>query len=95
MTWPREEKRETKRNLYVRPVGYKPMGGLSGDGELLDISNGGARIRTAARLPQRGTMIQAWIPLSGLETAVPVLGLVRWMKRERRQIYQFGFQFLF
>jgi len=95
MTWPREEKRDSKRNLYVRPVGYKPMGGPFSDGEILDISNLGARIRTAARLPQRGTMIQVWIPLTGLETTVPVLGLVRWMRRERREIYQFGFQFLF
>jgi PilZ domain len=95
MTWPGKEKREAKRNLYARPVGYKPMGGPLSDGEILDIGNGGARIRTAAQLPQHGTMIQAWIPLAGLETAVPVLGLVRWMRSERREIYQFGFQFLF
>jgi len=94
MSRPTEEKREAKRCLYVRPLSYKPMGGPSSQGEILDMGNGGARIRTAAPPPDKGTVVQAWIPLTELEIAVPVLGLVRWMIREGREVYQIGFQFL-
>ncbi|HTN43431.1 MAG TPA: PilZ domain-containing protein [Nitrospiria bacterium] len=94
MSRPTKEKREAKRALYVRPVDFRPMGGLSGRGEILDMGNGGARIRTGTPPPDKGTVVQAWIPLTEHEIAVPVLGLVRWMKREGREVYQVGFQFL-
>jgi hypothetical protein len=70
------------------------MGGPSSQGEILDMGNGGARIRTAVPPPDMGTVLQAWIPLTELEIAIPVLGMVRWLKKERREVYQVGFQFL-
>jgi len=94
MSRPREEKREVKRILYVRPLSYMPIGGPPSEGEIQDMGNGGARIRTAAPPPDKGTVVQAWIPLTELEIAVPVLGLVRWMRKEGREFYQVGFQFL-
>lgn len=93
MSRPMVEKRGAKRCLYVRPLSYKAVGGPSSQGEILDMGNGGARIRTVAP-PDTGTVLQAWIPLTELEITIPVLGLVRWMKKERRHIYQVGFQFL-
>jgi len=94
MDWPGEERRDAKRCLYVRPVQFKPMGGPYSQGEILDISDGGARFRTPMRPPITGSVFQAWIPLSELEVNVPILGLVRWMMHEKFEIYQVGFQFL-
>jgi len=89
-----EEKRKSKRSLYVRPVSFKAMDGHPSPGEILDLSDGGARIRTAVPPHDNGTVVQAWIPMTELQIPVPVLGLVRWMRKERQEVYQIGVQFL-
>jgi PilZ domain len=94
MGWPREEKRNVKRILYVRPIGYRAMGGQPSHGEILDIGDGGVRIRTAVRPPKKGTAVQVRIPLIELQITVPALGQVRWVKQEGAEVYEMGLLYI-
>jgi hypothetical protein len=93
MKWPEREQRETLRTPYACSVSYMAMG-QAGQGEIINLGDGGARIRTALHKFEIGTMIVALITFSRPSITVPVFGLVRWVKEEHGARYEIGLQFL-
>ena len=101
MSQPTEEKRETIRFPYVRPVSYMAMGQFryasSGDivqGMILDIGSRGVQILTEVKQLWEATVIRAWIPLPENKITVPVLAYVRWMRQKSREVYVIGLEFM-
>jgi PilZ domain len=70
------------------------MGGQPCYGEILDIGDGGVRIRTAVRPPKKGTAVQARIPLIELQITVPVLGQVRWVRKQGTEAFEMGLLYI-
>jgi hypothetical protein len=93
MMWPAEEQRQAFRAPYACPVSFLAMGQV-GHGEILNLGNGGGRIRTSLDFLERGTIIRAQIQISNPPISVPVFGLVRWVKKESKAMYEIGLQFL-
>jgi len=93
MGWPANEQREALRAPYARPVRYVANGQV-GQGEILNLGDGGARIRTALHRLEVGTMILAQISFSAPAITLPVFGLVRWVSRDGGALYEVGLQFL-
>jgi len=93
MKWPEKEQREALRTPYACTVSYMAMG-YAGQGEIINVGDGGARIRTALHKFEIGTMVVALITFSKPSITVPVFGLVRWVKEESGALYEIGLQFL-
>lgn len=93
MTWPAKEQREVFRTPYTCPVRYVAMG-QAGHGEILNLGDGGVRIRTALHRFEIGTMLLAQISFSNPSITVPVFGLVRWVREESGALYEIGLQFV-
>lgn len=93
MRWPAKEQRETIRATYAGPVRYM-VNGQVGQGEILDLGDGGARIRTASHRLEIGTMMLTQISFSSPPITVPVFGLVRWVNKDGGARYEIGLQFL-
>jgi len=101
MGWQTEEKRESVRYPYTRPVSYMALGesGRPPDkvavhGEILNLSSGGMRIRTERQALEEGTVLQVWFPLSEPPVTIPVLAQVRWVREEMPGEYQVGLRFM-
>jgi hypothetical protein len=90
---PEAERRESPRTPYPRSVFYVAMGQL-GEGEILNMGDGGIRIRTTLQLLDLGTVFRLLIPFSDPNITVPVFGQVRWVSKEGRTRYEIGLQFL-
>jgi len=95
------ENRKDSRIPYVRPVSYAVIGQVRNIsskvdvlGTILDISGGGMRIRTDVQPCWEEMLIQAWIPFPQRPFTVSVIAEVRWVRDEKQQIYDIGFQFL-
>jgi hypothetical protein len=93
MRWPAKEQRQAFRAPYDSPVSFLAMGQV-GHGEILNLGNGGGKIRTSLHFLERGTVIRAQIKFSNPPISVPVFGLVRWVKKESKGMYEIGLQFL-
>jgi PilZ domain len=93
LRWPAKEQREALRAPYACPVRYM-ANGQAGQGEILNLGDGGVRIRTALHRIEIGTMMLAQISFSTPPITVPVFGLVRWVSRDGGALYEIGLQFL-
>ncbi len=63
-------------------------------GVTVDISNGGLALQTHNAIPALHLPVKLWLPLDGLPVRVPVLGVVRRVKRMAPgQQQQVGVQF--
>jgi hypothetical protein len=95
------EKRSWKRFRHKRSIPYVNMGeaGLypehaSGNIELLDLSDGGMRLRIEGLFPIEGAIVQIRIPINGKLIALPVFAQIRWAKKVQSTRYYVGLQFL-
>jgi hypothetical protein len=93
MNMPAKEQRQAFRAPYACPVSFLAMGRV-GHGEILNLGDGGGRIRTSLHFLERGTVIRAQIQFSNPPVSVPVFGLIRWVKKESMAMYEIGMQFL-
>ena len=94
---PEEKTRQAKRYQFICPISFVTLGDLNfppydvaTEAEIVDISNGGMKIRLKGRLLKEGAMIQVRIPVSEFEVAVPVLTEVRWVREDVQDSYQVG-----
>lgn len=72
-----------------RPPNEKPN-----DGSVLDLSNGGMKIKTRKLGFSKGLILKVWLPVSRVDVSVPVLTEVRWMKEERPGNFYAGLSFV-
>jgi c-di-GMP-binding flagellar brake protein YcgR len=92
-----EKTRRYERFQFICPVSFITLGTMryppydvSKEAEIVDISNGGMKIRLKGSLLKEGAMIQVRIPVSEFEVTVPVLTEVRWVREELQDNYQVG-----
>ena len=97
----KKERRLSRRFLYKHPIRYMAMGDLKRPpdeapriGDVVDLSDGGMRIRTAEPGLGKGFILKLWLPVSEVEVSVPVLSEVRWVKEERPGGYHAGLRFM-
>ena len=95
------ENRKDSRIPYTRPVSFSVIGQylhVSSEvavlGTILDISGGGVRLRTDVQPCWEKMMIRAWIPLPQTPQTVSVIAVMRWVRNEKQQVYDIGFQFV-
>ena len=97
----RKERRLDQRFPYKYPIRYMAMGDLArppdeapNEGGVVDLSNGGMRIRTAKRGLEKGLILRVWLPVSEVEVSVPVLTEVRWIDEETPGTFRAGMTFM-
>lgn len=96
-----KKKRSSKRFVYRRPIPFINMGegeghreGASGNIELVDLSDGGMKLRVEGPLPVEGSIVQLRIPISGITVALPVIAQIKWARKVQSKLYNVGLQFL-
>ncbi len=97
----RKERRLNQRFPYEHPIRYMAMGHLKRPpdeapriGGVVDLSNGGMRIRTAKPGLGKGVILRVWLPVSEVEVSVPVIAEVVWMEEQRPATFQAGLMFM-
>lgn len=97
----KKERRLSRRFSYKHPVRYMAMGDLTrppnkaaNGGDVVDLSDGGMRIRTAKPGLEKGVIFRVWLPVSEVEVSVPVLTEVRWIEEGRTGTFQGGLMFI-
>lgn len=96
-----DERRRGVRISYARSMSYIAMGQAGRIphhdtllGEIVDLSNGGMRIRIGPQTLEEGTVVRAEIPVAESAIAVPVLSQVLWIREEKPGNYQAGLRFV-
>lgn len=94
------EKRKNIRYPGTFHVSYLALGEpagpqdvTAGKADVMDLSNGGIRIREGQLLRQ-GSLVQIMVPVSGEQVMVPVISEVRWAMEEMSGKFQAGLKFL-
>ena len=97
----KKERRSSQRFPYRHPIRYMAMGDLirppdetPSDSDVVDLSNGGMRIRTGKLGLGKGVILKVWLPVSQVEVSVPVLAEVRWAEEQRPATFQAGLMFM-
>jgi len=67
--------------------------GRTTEGDVMDLSSGGTRIREG-QLLKEGSLVQLMLPVDGKPVIVPVISEVRWVKEEMPGKFQTGLKFL-
>lgn len=95
------EKRKSIRYPCTYHINYLVMGEpaktregrAATEGEVMDLSSRGARIREG-QLLKEGSLVQVMLPVDGKPVMVPVISEVRWVKEEMPGKFQTGLKFL-
>lgn len=94
------EKRKDIRYPCTLQVSYLALGGpASPEGmtalkaDVVDLSNGGIRIREG-QLLKIGSMVQIMLPVAGKQIMAPVISVVMWAAEEMPGKFQTGLKFL-
>ena len=64
------------------------------EGDVVDLSDGGMKIRTAKPGLGKGVILRVWLPVSEVEVSVPLLAEVRWREEEKPGAFQAGLMFM-
>ena len=65
------------------------------EAEVVDISNGGMKIRAKTETPQLGFAVIVRVPImNSNEESIPVLTMVKWMQREIEGTYLLGLKYM-
>jgi len=96
-----KEKRATKRFKHKRSIPYIDMGEMgrypeevSGNIELVDLSDGGMKLRVEGLFPIEGAIVQMRIPINGILVTLPVFAQIKWAKKVQSKLYNVGLKFL-
>ena len=97
----RKERRMGQRFTYKRPIRYMAMGDLLRtpdeapiEGGVVDLSDGGMRIRTSSPHLGKGVILKVLLPVSRVDVNVPLLAEVRWKEEEKPDAFQAGLMFM-
>ena len=97
----RKERRLSQRFSYKHPVRYMAMGDpmrppdeVPREADVVDLSDGGIRIKTTRPGLEKGLILKVRLPVSKVEASVPVLAEVRWMEEKRTGAFQAGLMFM-
>ena len=96
-----DQKRAGSRIPFKRPMQFKVMGNavhptdtIAVDGEILDVSDLGMKIREEGRQLQDGFVLVIRVPITETRTTVPALAQVKWVKPEKPGVYEAGVMFM-
>ncbi len=96
-----DEKRAARRVPFKRPIQFKMMGNathpadkIAINGEILDVSDTGMKIREEGRLLEDGHVLVIRVPITETQTTVPAMAQVKWVKPERPGVYEAGLMFM-
>ncbi len=97
----KKERRLSQRFSYQHPVKYMAMGDpmrppdeVPREGDVLDLSDGGIRIKTTRPGLGKGLILKVRLPVSKVEASVPVLAEVRWIEEKKTGTFQAGLMFM-
>ncbi|MBI2471516.1 MAG: PilZ domain-containing protein [Planctomycetes bacterium] len=101
-----DEKRRNKRISYPQPASTSfivmgdfihPPNTYDVKGEILDVSNGGMKIRVDGNPPEKGSVLRVLVPVHvapDVQAVIPVLTQVRWVKGSSNEDHQVGIRFM-
>ncbi len=94
------EKR-ARRVSFKRSMRFKVMGDTTqppdqtaNEGEILDVSDMGMKIREQGRSLRDGVVLVIRVPLTETQTTVPAMAQVRWVKSAEPGFYEAGLMFM-
>ena len=86
---------------FRKPVSYRVLGDdshppwdFTADGEIIDLSNYGARICYRDMMVKVGFMLVLRISVSEIPTTVPTLVQVKWVKEDAPGVWHAGLSFM-
>ncbi len=95
------QKRVSRRISFKRSIRFKVMGNtihppdnIATDGEILDVSDAGMKIREEGRSLQDGFVLVIRVPITGTRTTVPTMAQVQWVKPAEPGFYEAGLMFM-
>ena len=101
LTMDSHQKRESRRVPFKRSTLFKVMGNATHlpdktaiDGEILDVSDAGMKIREEGRSLQDGFVLLIRVPMAETRTTVPAMAQVRWVKPSKPGFYEAGLMFM-
>ena len=95
------QKRASRRVSFKRSIRFKVMGNTTHppdktatDGEILDISDMGMKIRGEDRPLQDAAVLIIRVPIAETQTTVPAMAQVQWVKPAEPGLYEAGLMFM-
>ncbi len=98
-----DERRQYNRIPYINSLTFKLSGStltlpekFLKNADILDISNGGVKIRTMSMETnfEIGSIVFINIPLPKMPVMIPTLGKVKWIKLDNLKTRQVGIEFI-
>lgn len=96
-----QQKRAARRVPFKHPMRFKimgdairPAGKTAIEGEILDVSDTGMKIRGKDRCLQDGFVLVIRIPIAETRTSVPAMAQVKWVKAAEPGFCEAGLMFL-
>ena len=96
-----QQKRSSHRVPFKRSMRFKVLGNTAHppdktaiEGEILDVSDEGMKIREEGRQLQDGFMIVIRVPIPETQTTVPAMAQVRWVKASELGFCEAGLMFM-
>jgi hypothetical protein len=97
----KKERRLNQRFPYKYPVRYMAFGDFSRppdkapiEGGVLDLSNGGMRLKTTNPGFEKRGILKVWLPVSRGKINVPLLAEVRWTEEQPAGTFHAGLMFM-
>lgn len=95
------QKRASLRVSFKRSIRFKVMGNTThppdeaaANGEILDVSDTGMKIREEGRSLQDGSVLVIRVPIADTQTTVPAMAQVQWVKPAEAGFYEAGLMFV-
>jgi hypothetical protein len=95
------QERTSHRISFKRPMRFKVMGTVTDppdktaiDGEILDVSDTGMKIREEGRTLQDGSVLVIRVPIAETRTTVPAMAQVRWVRPAEPGFCEAGLMFI-
>jgi c-di-GMP-binding flagellar brake protein YcgR len=95
------QKRASHRVSFKRPIRFKVMGNAASppdktatDGEILDVSDSGMKIKEEGRMLHDGYVLVIRVPIVETQTTIPTMARVQWVKPGESGFYEAGLMFM-
>jgi hypothetical protein len=95
------QKRASHRISFKHPMQFKVMGNATHppdktaiEGEILDVSNTGMKIKEEGRTLQDGLVLVIRVPIAEAPITVPTMAQVQWVRPAEPGFYEAGLMFM-